>query len=158
MGLVVATIGFIWMTGWPNHIDVPYMTASIAVAGLGLGIVIAPIADAAISRAQSRDYGVASGMVLLARLLGMTFGLAALTRYGVERLEARIAELPPLRPIEGETTGDFFARQQVYVEEKAIPITLDVIRETYLAAALLCLLTIIVVLGIRYRADDRITS
>jgi MFS family permease len=150
-GLVLAAAGFAAMSLWPDDLDLVLMCATIALAGLGLGIVIAPIAESAIASAGIADYGVASGMVLLARLVGMTIGLAAITRYAIERLEARTASIPPLRPEPGESTADYFQRQQDYVEEHAVPLTLDVIHETFLVAALVCLLTIAAVFWMRNR-------
>jgi hypothetical protein len=134
------------------------MSATISIAGLGLGIVIAPIAESAISSAGVRNYGAASGLVLLARLIGMTLGLAAVTRYALYRLEAKTSELPALRPEPGESTSDFFARQEEYLREEAIPITLHVIQETFLVAAAICLITIPIVLAMRARTSSVATS
>jgi MFS family permease len=151
VGLIVAAVGFVAMSAWPDDLEMALMSVTIALAGLGLGIVIAPIAESAISSAGIENYGVASGLVLLARLVGMTIGLAAITRYAIERLEARTASIAPLRPEPGESTADYFQRQQDYVEEKAVPLTLDVIHETFLVAALVCALTVIAVYWMRSR-------
>jgi MFS family permease len=148
-GLVLAAIGYVLMSNWPNSLEMPVMTATIAVTGIGLGLVIAPLADAAIGVARMQSYGAASGLVLLARLLGMTFGLAAITRFSLDRLDGKVATLDAPSPLPGESTTDYFVRQQEYFDEQIIPLTLDVIHETFLIAAVLCLLTIVVVAGIR---------
>ena len=150
-GLVIAAIGFAIMAAWPDDLQMVWMCSTMALTGIGLGVVIAPIAESAISSAGVENYGVASGLVLLARLVGMTIGLAAVTRYAVERLEMRTAALDPLRPMQGESTADYFARQQEYVEENAVPLTLDVIHETFFVAALMCLATILAVYWMRER-------
>ncbi len=150
-GLVVATVGFVAMSFWPDDLAMILMCSTIAITGLGLGVVIAPIAESAIGAAGIDNYGVASGLVLLARLVGMTIGLAAVTRYALERLDARTSQLPPLRPEAGESTADYFARQQEYVEQNAVPLTLDVIHETFLVAALMCLVTIVALYFMRER-------
>ncbi len=155
IGLIVAAAGFGIMSYWPDDLQMVWMCSTMALAGVGLGIVIAPIAESAISSATIEDYGVASGLVLLARLVGMTIGLAAVTRYAVERLEMRTSELPSLRPMEGETTAEYFLRQQEYVEENAVPLTLDVIHETFLVAAIMCLLTIAAVYWMRQRSGSQ---
>lgn len=154
-GLAIAAAGFGIMSFWPGELEMVLMCSTMAVTGIGLGVVIAPIADAAISSADIEDYGVASGLVLLARLIGMTIGLAAVTRYAVERLEMRTDALAPLRPREGESTAEYFTRQQAYVEENAVPLTLDVIHETFIVAALMCLATIAAVYWMRQRRADR---
>ena len=151
LGLVVSAIGFGIMSAWPDDLQMVWMCTTMALTGVGLGIVIAPIAESAISSAGIENYGVASGLVLLARLVGMTIGLAGVTRYAIERLEMRTAALDPLRPMEGESTADYFTRQQEYVEENAVPLTLDVIHETFFVAALMCLATIVAVYWMRER-------
>lgn len=151
-GLGVATAGFAIMSFWPDDLRMVLMCSTIAITGIGLGVVIAPIAESAISSAGIENYGVASGLVLLARLVGMTLGLAAVTRYAIERLEARTSELDPLRPEPGESAADYFARQQAYVEEHAVPLTLDVVHETFVVAALMCVITVGVVYFMRSRS------
>lgn len=142
-GLLVASMGFLSMTLWGDQINYGLMLPTSAVAGLGLGIVIAPIADAAISLATLRDYGLASGLVLLARLLGMSIGLAAITRYAVDQLRSRIGALPAIEPRDGETTAEFFERQENYIIDEAVPVTLDIVSQTFVIAALICVLAIV---------------
>ena len=158
VGLAIAAIGFGAMSFWPDDLEMLLMCATMALAGVGLGIVIAPIAESAISSAGIENYGVASGLVLLARLVGMTIGLSAVTRYAVERLEMRTDALPPLGLEPGESTADFLMRQQEYVEENAVPLTLDVIHETFLVAALMCLVTLIAVYWMRQRTATQTVS
>jgi MFS family permease len=150
-GLVVSTAGFLLMSRWPDQLDLEVKAATIAIAGLGLGTVIAPIGEVAIRAARSTDYGAASGLVLLARLLGMTVGLAGVTAYALERLDRRVDALPPISPLEGETTAQYFVRQQEYLTEQLIPLTLDVIRETFVIAAIICFIALIVVSRMRTR-------
>lgn len=149
VGLLISACGYVAMSFWPHELDLTLMSATIALAGLGLGIVIAPLADSAISAAGLESYGSASGLVLLARLLGMTFGLAAITRFGLDRLDSKVGALDPLPPQPGESTSAYFLRQQEYVDEQVIPLTLDVIHETFIVAAILCLVTSLIVAGIR---------
>ncbi len=155
IGLIVAALGFGIMSFWPDDLQMVLMSSTMALAGLGLGIVIAPIAESAISSAGIEDYGVASGLVLLARLVGMTIGLAAVTRYAVERLQMRTDALPPLRPMPGESTAAYFTRQQDYVEQNAVPLTIDVIHETFFVAGLMCLATLVAVYFMRQRINSR---
>lgn len=148
-GLLVAAAGYFSMYSWSHDLELTLMSATIAVAGLGLGIVVAPLAESAISAAGLHSYGSASGLVLLARLLGMTFGLAAITRFGLDRLGAKVSGLDPLPPQPGESTSAYFTRQQEYMDDQVIPLTLDVIHETFVVAGVICLVTILLVLRIR---------
>lgn len=140
LGLAVAALGFWRMTGWPNAIDEGRMLPDLAVAGLGFGVVIAPIGAAAINAARREHLGIASGLVIVMRLLGMTLGISALTAWAVGRLNAQLAKLPPLAQQPNETFTDYLARQQQYAVEHAIPLTLGIIRDTFAAAAIICLL------------------
>lgn len=154
-GLLIGALGFFTMYSWSNELELTLMSITIAIAGFGLGIVIAPLAESAISSAGVANYGLASGLVLLARLLGMTFGLAAVTRYGLDRLDSKVAAIDPLPPQTGESTSDYFTRQQEYLDELVIPFTLDVIHETFVIASVICLLTILIVSRMRTRATTR---
>lgn len=148
-GLIVGAIGFFAMWWWPSELRLGLMAATMVTAGLGLGIVIAPIGEVAIRAARLEDYGAASGLVLLARLLGMTVGLSAITAFGLERLDRRLAGLPPVTPNAGETTAEYFTRQQEVLNERIIPLTLDVIRESFVIAGIICLLAIVAVALLR---------
>jgi MFS family permease len=149
LGLLIAGVGFATMSTWPATVDLQLQSGTIAIAGLGLGIVIAPIGEVAIRAAHHADYGAASGLVLVARLLGMTIGLAGVTAFGLDRLDNRVSDLPPISPLPGESTAEYFVRQQEYLTANLIPLTLDVIHETFLIAALLCAVSIVVVSRMR---------
>lgn len=144
-GLILATVGFIATALWWG-VDTPLLerTLTLGVAGLGLGIVIAPISERAIAAAKVRDYGLASGVVLLARLIGMSVGLAIVTRYMVVRIENEVSALPAVRPEPGESTSEFFNRQREILEQFVIPITSDTINETFYIAAGFCLVCLII--------------
>ena len=155
-GLIVGAVGFFAMWWWPNDLRLGLMSATMVTAGLGLGIVIAPIGEVAIRAARLEDYGAASGLVLLARLLGMTVGLSAITAFGLERLNRRLAGLPPVTPNPGETTAEYFTRQQQVLNERIIPLTLDVIRESFIIAGIICVVAIAAVALLRdSRAGER---
>lgn len=153
VGLAVAAVGFWQMSRWPDLIDMGRMAPDLAIAGLGLGLVIAPIGTAAINAARQRDLGIASGLVIVMRLLGMTLGISALTAWAVARLNAAMADLPPVVQQPGETLAQYLARQQEMATQLAIPATLDVIRGTFSVAAILCLLAAIPVLWLTTRPE-----
>jgi MFS family permease len=148
-GLLIGAGGFALMSAWSNELELAWMSVTVAIAGLGLGIVIAPIAEAAIRAAGTQNYGAASGLVLLARLLGMTIGLAGITSFALQRLDQRVSGLPSLQPNPGESATNYFARQQTYLQEQLIPLTLEVVHETFLVAALICLAALPIALWMR---------
>ncbi|HLZ26744.1 MAG TPA: MFS transporter [Chloroflexota bacterium] len=92
-GLVAA--GLYGMGGWPATSTLPEMTPSLIIAGLGFGLVIAPLTDLVFGFADLPAVGSAIGLATAARVVGMAIGLAALTRWGINQLTARLADLPP---------------------------------------------------------------
>ena len=142
-GLVPAIIGFLLMSQWPDHLALARMSAELAIGGLGFGLVIAPIVAAALDAARERDLGIASGLVIATRLLGMTIGISAMTGWAVSRLNRQLIALPPLKQLPSETLAAYLIRQEQYVQNLALPLTLSIIRDTFAVAAIICLLAIV---------------
>jgi MFS transporter, DHA2 family, triacylglyceride efflux pump len=131
------------MGTWPPRLDLAAMAAPLLLLGLGFGLVIAPAASVAVDSAGREDYGVASGLVLVLRLLGMAAGLSALTAWALTQLNARLAALPRPEPRTGEATTDFMARMASELAARAIEVALGVLDQTFWIAGALCLLAII---------------
>jgi len=143
LGLAVASAGFWRMSGWPNQLDRARMLPDLALTGFGFGLVIAPIGAAAINAARRGDLGIASGLVIVMRLLGMTLGLSALTSWAVSRLNDALTHLPPVTQQPGESFSAYLLRQQSEAAKLAIPATMGVIRDTFSAAAIICLVALL---------------
>ena len=86
-GMLLALGGFLLMHGWT--MDTPYriMLPHLLLTGIGFGLVMAPIAAAAINAAPAEERGTASGLVIIFRLVGMTIGVSGIASYGVQRAE-----------------------------------------------------------------------
>lgn len=69
-------------------------TIVLALAGLGVGLVIAPVNDAMLAAAPTQAHGTASALVVLTRMVGMVVGLALLTGIGLRRYYSAVAALP----------------------------------------------------------------
>ena len=63
------------------------MAIHLALAGLGFGLVTAPLSTAVIDAAGETQRGVTSGLVVILRLVGMSVGLSLLTAWGLKRFE-----------------------------------------------------------------------
>lgn len=87
-GLALAAGGFILMSRWQAQSSYLQMGIELALAGVGLGLLISPVAEAVIAASEERQRGVASALVIALRLVGMTIGVAVLTLYGVQRQDA----------------------------------------------------------------------
>lgn len=133
IGLGLACLGFllIWQT-WTADVSDGLVAIEMALVGIGLGLTFSPISASVINAADEDKLGVASALVILMRLLGMTLGIALLTAFASQRL----ADLINLEY--GSNTPDLYAAVDVYLR-----LTVRVLSEMGLAGAVLCLIGMI---------------
>ena len=91
LGLLPTALGFWLMHLWPLGVGWTQITISTLIAGLGFGLVIAPIGTTAINASREHQMGIASAVVTVLRMIGMILGLAALTSWGLGRFRALAA-------------------------------------------------------------------
>ena len=84
-GLIIAAVGFNFISTWPLEIQEPRASIDLVLVGIGLGLVIAPITESALRRVPEEDRGIASGLLTLSRNIGMTVGLAVVASLGAEQ-------------------------------------------------------------------------
>ena len=133
VGLLLIAVGYGLMSGWGLGIADPAMTLHLATAGLGFGLLIAPIALAATNSVGAGLRGAASAVVTAMRIVGMTFGLAALTAWGVGRFSQLVVGLELPLPAPGETAEQSGARV-VEFERHIIDAGLSVFSDFFLIA------------------------
>lgn len=115
-GLLLTAGGLYLVSGWGLDVGEPELTVHLAVAGLGFGLVIAPLTAVAINAVAADYRGTAAALVVVARLLGMTLGLAALAAWGITEFQALTAGLTLPLPLAGETALEQAARLAEYGE------------------------------------------
>ena len=94
-GLLVTAVGLVVMSGWDaGSLERWGSTAVLATTGLGIGLVLAPVNDAALAESSEDSHGTASALVVVARMVGMVVGLALLTAIGLHRYYGAVAALP----------------------------------------------------------------
>ena len=75
-----------------------YLLPSFSVMGLGIGLTMSPMSTAAMNAVDAAKAGVASGVLSMSRMVGGTFGVAAVgalfQRISDNRLETRLGDLP----------------------------------------------------------------
>ncbi len=89
LGLGLGVIGFLamWQT-WAIDMADSIVAVEMALIGIGLGLTFSPISAAVINAAQSSERGVASALVIILRLIGMTISVSALTTISLNRVNA----------------------------------------------------------------------
>ena len=94
-GLALTTVGLAVMSTWGRgSLDQLPATVVLALAGLGIGLALAPVNDAALAEAASDASGTASALVVVARMVGMVVGIALLTAIGLHQYYGLVATLP----------------------------------------------------------------
>ncbi|MGO4600513.1 MFS transporter [Terrabacter sp. 2YAF2] len=95
-GLLLAGGGLLVMSRWTLEsvsATVP-ATVVLVVVGLGMGLALAPVNNAALADSPADAHGVASSLVVVARMVGMVVGLALLTSIGLSRYFEAVRRLP----------------------------------------------------------------
>ncbi len=141
-GVLIAGAGLAAMHFWPDTVVAVPMGATLLVAGLGFGLVIAPVASVAINAVRRSFYGVASGLVVVTRLLGMTVGISLLSSWGVGRLSTLLQANAPVK-MAGEVDLAFQTRVFAYIADQTVHYSLTVLRETFVIAAVVCLVALV---------------
>jgi hypothetical protein len=104
VGLVIAAGGYWLVSKWPvdlmaaRHdlgiVTLPALDTDLAIAGIGLGLVIGPLTSATLRVVPAAQHGIASAAVVVARMIGMLVGIAALSAWGLYRFNQILATLP----------------------------------------------------------------
>ena len=109
-GLGLTALGLILISTWDVDVSEPWLTLHLVIAGAGFGLNNTPIMTRALTVAGDEYRGTAASLVVVARMMGMTLGLAALAAWGVEHFAALTSGLElPLREA-GEAAAEVEAR------------------------------------------------
>ncbi|HEY0888058.1 MAG TPA: MFS transporter [Nocardioides sp.] len=110
VGMACAAVAFWQMSGW-DLTTLEHWSANgpLLLGGLGFGLALAPVNAAVLATTDAAVHGLAGAMVVVARMVGMLVGIAALTTIGLRRYYAEQADLPPAREVcDGLTRCDAF--------------------------------------------------
>ena len=90
-GMALSALGFALMSRWDvdtlDHHVLP--TVVLVVCGFGFGLALAPVNAAVLASTDPEVHGVATAMVVVARMVGMLVGISALTTIGLHRYYAK---------------------------------------------------------------------
>ena len=93
-GMLLAAAGFGGLQAWGDPLSEALRTLPQLVGGFGFGLVIAPLATAALQRAYEHERAAISAWLTLSRVTGMLIGAALLTSSGLGRFYARAGTVP----------------------------------------------------------------
>jgi MFS family permease len=140
LGLLFTAAGFYLMSRWPIHVDWTQITISTVTAGLGFGLVIAPIGTTAINAVKATQAGMGSASVTSLRIVGMMLGLAALTSWALAYFKQLVSTYPSLPTT--ATAAQFAAWSKGYAAH-IISSAHTVYSAVFFATMILCLIAIL---------------
>ncbi|MGI5229185.1 MFS transporter [Actinoallomurus sp. CA-142502] len=158
-GMLVAAAGYARIAAWPLRAQglrydlalftVPRVDADLVIAGLGLGLVIAPLSSVALRSVPAAQHGIASAAVVVARMMGMLIGVAALGAWGFHRFQTLTAHLTTPLPI-GMSRTEFAHRLAAYLAAVKAALHTEY-ADIFWATAALCLAAALLALAIGRR-------
>ncbi|WP_219502652.1 MFS transporter, partial [Nonomuraea ceibae] len=138
-GLLVAAAGYALMSRWPLELAEAraMVDGTLVVAGLGVGLVIAPVSAAVLRLTPPRQHGVASSAVVVARMMGMLIGIAAVSAWGFYRFQSLTAHLDTPLPF-GVDAAVYAERLEAYTARVEAALHVEY-TEMFLVTAFICL-------------------
>ena len=111
-GMACAAIAFVLMSRWGlTTLDDLSSNVPLLLGGFGFGLALAPVNAAVLASTDDDVHGLASALVVVARMVGMLVGISALTTIGLRRYYAEQADLRDVREVcEGASRCAEFTR------------------------------------------------
>jgi EmrB/QacA subfamily drug resistance transporter len=149
LGTAIGATGFFLLGTWTLETGYREMVPALVVAGVGLGLVIAPVSAAVINAAGATERGVAAALVIVLRLVGMTVGVSAMTTYGLRRFQVISAQLLA-------AGGDEMTLAQA--AQVAAKATVRVVDEAFWWAAAGCVVGLVLAFWAKEREPQRLQA
>ncbi len=96
VAMILSALAFAHMATWDSEsLRHQSETLSLVLGGLGFGLAIAPVNAALLEHTDAAVHGVASALLIVARMVGMLLGISALTTIGLHAFYDASAAIPP---------------------------------------------------------------
>jgi len=96
-GMALACGCFVVMATWERDaLAHPTSSVALALAGLGFGLAVAPVNAALLDATSDAAHGIASALLVVARMVGMLVGISVLTSWGLRAYYGAVGRIPPL--------------------------------------------------------------
>ena len=96
VAMILSALAFAHMATWDaESLRHQSETLSLVLGGLGFGLAIAPVNAALLEHTEAAVHGVASALLIVARMVGMLLGISALTTIGLHAFYDASARIPP---------------------------------------------------------------
>ncbi|SDD98791.1 MFS transporter [Glycomyces harbinensis] len=149
VGFAAAAAAYVWVAR-----SLPDITpGGLALAGAALGATIAPLSSAALRATPEGSHGTASAAVVVARMMGMLVGVAALTSWSLHRFQESTADLDTPLPF-GVSETVFAERMEIYQEALSAALAAQY-ADVFTAAAFICLAAALVSAALPGRVRER---
>ncbi len=146
-GCLLSALGLWQMHLWPLTVTQWMITLATASAGMGFGLVIAPITTSALNASEPRQAASASAVVTALRMTGMIVGLAALVAWGLSRFQTLMVAVK----VKGIPDSAAYTAAYTRALDGALH---EVYTDIFAAAAMIMLLGVIPALFLWRRSQD----
>lgn len=93
--MLLSAAAFWHMSTWDaQSLSNGWETLSLVAAGLGFGLAIAPVNAVLLEHTADAVHGVASALLIVARMVGMLIGVSALTTIGLRAFYSASSQIP----------------------------------------------------------------
>jgi len=97
-GLLTVSASLFWQGHLTTDTSYGFLVGAFILMGLGMGLVMSPMSTAAMNAVEPSKAGVASGILSMSRMVGGTFGVAAMGALVSALGKTRIDDLLPNVP------------------------------------------------------------
>jgi MFS transporter, DHA2 family, triacylglyceride efflux pump len=155
LGMLLGAVAY-WLISSSRFAEAT-LAWNLILAGLALGLVIAPLSSIVLRVVPATQHGIASAAVVVARMMGMLIGVAALSAWGLHRFQEFTKDLPTPLPLPG-VTAEEFARQMAAYRQALDEALRAEYSEIFLATAVICVAGAVVALALGPRERKGVTE